>query len=623
MYKLFLCLRYLRKRLIAVFAMLAVWLCVAMVLIVMSVMGGFLDMVRDRSRGMLGDLVVESATLQGFPFYQEFIDEVKTRMPGEVVEATPVIITYGVLRFSNSQTKPVQVVGIRLEETYRVNDFKSGLFYEKYYPGTTRFDSQAQPAVGLTREGHYALPPELEAARRQWEATASRQEFNDAWRYPLFQFPLEAKSYPRQLNRGELGPELRAAITAYLPLPEQVEVGVARKGKKWVLRHRFGWDTIRLEDGKLIIGRSPYAGPGYYSQPASPVEGVEPVWSGRPLPGIIMGTDLCAERLRSGEFERVHYRGEQVQLTLVPFSDTGIIERATGMPSKLMRYVDDCRTGVYEIDSMSAYVDFDLLQDTVNMTSYVLTRTDEEPAEPASAPASAPAGPVMPARTTQVQIKLAPALTRTREDIIAARNRVHDLWREVSERKKAELRDAPEVLARIEGPLRWVRVQTWEEKQARFIAAVEKEKYLVTFLFGIISVVAVLLVGVIFYMIVQQKTRDIGIIKSVGATSAGVAGIFLGYGAAVGVVGGALGTATGALVVWFINDIQDLLISIGGQGAQVWNPEVYNFDKIPNVVKPLDAAGVYVVAIAASVIGSLLAAWKASRVWPVEALRYE
>jgi len=75
MYKLFLCLRYLRKRRIAFFAIAAVWLCTAMVLIVVSVMGGFLDMVKARSRGLLGDLIMENGALQGFPFYQEFIDQ--------------------------------------------------------------------------------------------------------------------------------------------------------------------------------------------------------------------------------------------------------------------------------------------------------------------------------------------------------------------------------------------------------------------------------------------------------------------------------------------------------------------------------------------------------------------
>ena len=64
-------------------------------------------------------------------------------------------------------------------------------------------------------------------------------------------------------------------------------------------------------------------------------------------------------------------------------------------------------------------------------------------------------------------------------------------------------------------------VQTWREKQHIWIDAISNEKLLTVFLFGIISMVAIFLVFCIFYMIVMEKTKDIGIIKSVGATSLG------------------------------------------------------------------------------------------------------
>ena len=70
---------------------------------------------------------------------------------------------------------------------------------------------------------------------------------------------------------------------------------------------------------------------------------------------------------------------------------------------------------------------------------------------------------------------------------------------------------------------------------------------------------AVFLIFCIFYMIVVEKTKDIGIIKSVGATSGGVAGIFLGYGLAIGIVGGALGLLLSYLIVTNINEIHTKL----------------------------------------------------------------
>lgn len=552
MYKLFLCLRYLRRRRIAFFAVAAVCLCVAMVLIVVSVMGGFLEMVKDRSRGMLGDLVVENGSLQGFPFHEEFIERMKKELPGEIHEATPVIITYGVLRFPREQiTKAVQIVGIRLNETCEVNDFRNGLFYEKYYPGTTTLQPQEEPAFGYARKpdpdsplgyliGQAILPPEMEAAWQKFKATASPKDLSKA---PIDEgMPYHRPGYFRQIPDDRLDPR---SLATFNP---------------------------------------------------------DPAWLPPKLPGAILGTDLCARRTDKGTYERYNWRGEKVQLVFVPFSLGGQMETLTGAPRQAFRYVDDARTGIYDIDSMSVYVDFDVLQNVLEMGELKLN--------------AEAGGGTVPPRTTQVQIKLKPSASSDHETVDAVRNRIQAIWDEISTRRRAEIPfENRQLLDRVQ-------IQTWEEKQARFIQAVEKEKYLVTTLFGVISLVAVFLVGCIFYMIVQQKTRDIGVVKSVGATAPGVAGIFLIYGAAVGVVGGALGNLIGTGFVWYINEIQELLAWISPQ-ARIWSPEVYSFDRIPNNVDGFDVAVIYIVAILASMIGSVIAAIRAARVWPVEALRYE
>jgi lipoprotein-releasing system permease protein len=256
------------------------------------------------------------------------------------------------------------------------------------------------------------------------------------------------------------------------------------------------------------------------------------------------------------------------------------------------RYIDDSSTGIYDIDSMSVYVDFAELQRLLDMNEF---KPDE--------------GDVIPARASQVQIKLTPE-----SDPLEVRALITRRW-DTFYRERLDK-------VRVPALLEDVRVLTWEERQQRFIAAVEKEKMLVTTLFGVISVVAIFLVGCIFYMIVQQNTRDIGIIKSVGATAEGVAGIFVSYGAAVGVVGGAIGSTLGTLFVWYINEVQDFLADLNPAWV-IWDPSIYTFDKIPNEVKHSDLFVIYAVAIVASMFGSLMAAVRASRVWPVEALRYE
>ncbi|MFH1746404.1 MAG: hypothetical protein ABIG44_05095, partial [Planctomycetota bacterium] len=148
MYKLFLTLRYLRKRHIAYFAIAAVMLCVAMVLIVLSVMGGWLEMVKTRARGLLGDVIVDNRAYSGFPLYEEFSEEISA-WP-EIVKATPVIYSWGLFHFRDTdQTGTVRVVGLRLDDVYQVNAFKSSLGYEQYYPGTTHLGEQRQPLIGF------------------------------------------------------------------------------------------------------------------------------------------------------------------------------------------------------------------------------------------------------------------------------------------------------------------------------------------------------------------------------------------------------------------------------------------------------------------------------------------
>src|SRR6185295_2235260 len=102
-------------------------------------------------------------------------------------------------------------------------------------------------------------------------------------------------------------------------------------------------------------------------------------------------------------------------------------------------------------------------------------------------------------------------------------------------------------------------VQTWAEQQAQFIGPVEKERALMRTLFSLVYVVCAGLVLAIFWAIVYEKTRDIGILRSVGASRIGISWIFLRYGLVVGVLGAFVGLALGALIVHKINVIHEAL----------------------------------------------------------------
>jgi lipoprotein-releasing system permease protein len=254
--------------------------------------------------------------------------------------------------------------------------------------------------------------------------------------------------------------------------------------------------------------------------------------------------------------------------------------------------VDDSHTGLWQYDNTFVYVPFEKLQNDLLMTGSEATGSDGKKI-------------TLPARTSDIHVRVKPDY-----DLNEARKQVQKVIDQVmlGHRNDAMLFIPPTV-------------QTWREKQHVWIDAITNEKLLTVFLFAIISVVAVFLVFCIFYMIVMEKTKDIGIIKSVGATSSGVAAIFLGYGLAIGLVGSLLGLLCSYLIVHYINELHAGLGRL--LGIQIWNPEVYLFDKIPNTMSWRDIAVIVPIAIVSSVLGALIPAFRAARMHPVESLRWE
>ena len=164
-------------------------------------------------------------------------------------------------------------------------------------------------------------------------------------------------------------------------------------------------------------------------------------------------------------------------------------------------------------------------------------------------------------------------------------------------------------------------IQTWQDTQRPLLNAVNLELTILNILLFLIIGVAGFGILATFFMIVVEKTRDIGILKSLGATGRGVMTIFLGYGLSLGTVGTGVGILLGLIFVWNINEIADVIQKI--TGTEIYDPMIYFFDKIPTIVSPWMVCWVAIGAITIAVLASVLPAIRAARLHPVEALRYE
>jgi lipoprotein-releasing system permease protein len=162
-------------------------------------------------------------------------------------------------------------------------------------------------------------------------------------------------------------------------------------------------------------------------------------------------------------------------------------------------------------------------------------------------------------------------------------------------------------------------IKTWRDDQEMLLNTIHTELAMLNVLLFLIFVVAGFSILAIFYMIVIEKQKDIGILKSLGASSGGIMQIFLYYSLSLGIIGAALGLGLGLLMVEYIREIAIVLSFI--LQREIFSPEMYSFYKIPTKVDIPTVIGIITGAIFIAVSAGVLPAMRAARVHPVETLR--
>jgi lipoprotein-releasing system permease protein len=122
-------------------------------------------------------------------------------------------------------------------------------------------------------------------------------------------------------------------------------------------------------------------------------------------------------------------------------------------------------------------------------------------------------------------------------------------------------------------------------------------------------------------MLVKDKGRDIAVLRTMGASKSSVMRVFLITGASIGVVGTLAGLVLGIVFCWNIEGIRQFVSWL--TGTAMFDPNVYYLTKLPAEINPSETAWIVFMALALSVLATLYPSWRASKLDPVEALRYE
>ncbi len=164
-------------------------------------------------------------------------------------------------------------------------------------------------------------------------------------------------------------------------------------------------------------------------------------------------------------------------------------------------------------------------------------------------------------------------------------------------------------------------VTDWRERQAAFYGALKVERVAMSIILGMVVAIAALNIISGIVMLVKNKTKDIAILRTIGASPSSILRVFFMAGSMIGIAGTIAGLILGLLFCLNIGAIQHALEWVFQ--TKLFNSDVYMLDAIPAEVDPVDVIWITVWATFMSCFASLIPSWLATRIDPIEALRYE
>jgi lipoprotein-releasing system permease protein len=301
------------------------------------------------------------------------------------------------------------------------------------------------------------------------------------------------------------------------------------------------------------------------------------------LLGCVLGIDLAMERdAKSGYPYEASPTEVAFSITCFPLTAKGALAKAGAglINTQTFYYSDTSHSGLARVDGSMVYLPFEQAQLLCGM-----------------------AGPIK--RASAVYIKFKPNV-KLQEGC----EKVSSLWQKFRQKKTG--REQADLLATVT-------VQSWKDYRRAFIAAMEKEQTMMIAMFGFVGITTVFIVFVVFYMIISHKSKDIGVLKSVGASNIDVTELFSGFAFLVGLLGACIGLSGGWLFLLKINRIENWLFE--HFKFQLWDRTIYAIGDIPNQVDFRVLLIITGSAIAACLLGALVPTWQAAASKPVETLR--